>query len=99
MSTSNLHIVVSREPFELIQSGIKKEEYRRIVPHWISRLFHPDGRAKQFDTVTFQHAYETHAPRVTVEFIRVEIGIPKPEWACGIVTQEPHYIIKLGNIL
>ena len=34
-----LHLTLKKKWFELIKSGVKKEEYREIKPYWIVRLF------------------------------------------------------------
>lgn len=33
-----LHLVLKKQWYDLIESGIKKEEYREIKPYWIRRL-------------------------------------------------------------
>lgn len=33
-----LHLTLKKEWFDMILSGEKKEEYRKIKPHWIKRL-------------------------------------------------------------
>lgn len=40
-----LHLPLKKEWYEMIESGVKTEEYREIKPHWIKRFFvHTDGR-------------------------------------------------------
>ena len=34
-----LHLVLKKQWYDLIGSGIKKEEYREIKPYWIKRLW------------------------------------------------------------
>ena len=36
---TNLHLVLKKKWFDLILSGIKKEEYREIKPYWVNRLY------------------------------------------------------------
>jgi hypothetical protein len=39
-----LQLPLKKEWYEMIESGVKTEEYREIKPHWIRRFFrHPDG--------------------------------------------------------
>lgn len=33
-----LHLPLKKEWYEMIESGIKTEEYREVKPHWIKRL-------------------------------------------------------------
>lgn len=37
---NTLHLVLKKKWYELIESGIKKEEYREIKPYWIKRLWY-----------------------------------------------------------
>jgi len=39
---SMLRLNVTKEWFDMINSGIKKEEYREIKTYWVSRLFKAD---------------------------------------------------------
>jgi hypothetical protein len=42
-----LHLVLKRKWYDMIDSGVKTEEYREIKPYWIRRLclaFSVDGR-------------------------------------------------------
>lgn len=104
-----LHLILKNQWFDMIASGVKKQEYRAITDHWISRLMHFDwvtimgisyfkkwDEFKNFDTVTFQHGYGTNAPRVVLEFKGIEIGKGKTEWGAP---KEDVFIIKLGNII
>lgn len=40
MQKKVLTLTVSKEWFDLINSGVKNEEYREIKPYWISRLLY-----------------------------------------------------------
>jgi hypothetical protein len=97
---NTLHLILKRQWFEIIYSGEKKEEYRKIIDHWAIRftgysLVHGKKPFKHFDTVTFQHGYAKDAPRVIVECKGIEIGTGKSEWGA---TGES-FIIKLGKII
>jgi hypothetical protein len=39
---SVLKLTIKKEWFDMINSGVKKEEYREIKPYWVSRLFKAD---------------------------------------------------------
>ncbi len=54
---------------------------------------------KDFDTITFYHAYGAKAtrPEFTIEFKELEISQGKPEW--GAVDGEYYFTHKLGKIL
>ena len=59
-----LHLIVKRKWFNLIKSGKKTTEYRRICPHWESRLIDKNGRIIQFDEVHFTNGYHGNSPKV-----------------------------------
>lgn len=98
--------------FDMIDQGIKKDEYRDLKKFWSDRLlekiicderegflFNIDKwsvKAKLFDVVEFQHGYSKDARRITIEFKEILVGKGKPEW--GGSTEEV-FIIKLGKIL
>ena len=53
-----LHLVLKSKWYDMIESGIKKEEYREIKPYWIKRLcdeFYTDERC---NTCSGEHCLE-----------------------------------------
>lgn len=52
---------------------------------------------KEFDVVCFQWGYRPDAPRVTLEFLGIEIATGKPEW--GAEPGKEYFVIKLGKII
>lgn len=95
-----LHLTLKKKWFDMIASGEKKEEYRKIKPYWASRLcsgFPCLYSEKDFDVVVFKNGYSKHAPIVKVEWLGMEIGKAKPYWSDN--WQGEVFIIKLGKIL
>jgi len=103
-----LFLILKRKWFDMILSGIKKEEYRELTPYWYNRLMYGEHRErnsfasyihytefKKFDTVTFQLGYQKDAPRIVCEYLNTSIGYGKIEWGA---TNEC-FIISLGKIL
>ena len=77
--------------FDMIISGIKKEEYREIKPYWESRL---DG--KSFDTVRLQLGMRKNSPTIYIKCNGIEKGGQGvKEWGWD----QECYKIKLGEIL
>ena len=76
--------------YELIEKGIKTEEYREIKDFWFKRLTN-----KNFKYVQFSYGYTKR----TMTFIceGIEIGTGKPEW--GAKLGKAYFIIKLGRRL
>lgn len=49
-----LHLPLKKEWFEMIESGIKTEEYREIKPYWEKRLLDYAEIKKNIDWITFR---------------------------------------------
>ena len=75
--------------FDMIHSGIKKEEYREIKEFYASRL-----ENKSYTYVRFHRGYSNKT--ILIECKGIEKGIGNPEW--GAPDFEV-YKIKLGNII
>lgn len=43
---TTLKLTLSCEWYDMIESGIKEEEYRDITPYWISRTCRKNGKQK-----------------------------------------------------
>lgn len=87
-----LHLQLKSKWYHLIESGIKTEEYRLIIPHWDTRLSH------SFDTVEFSLGYprrDDWSRRMLFELKEIAIGRGKVDW--GAPANEDVYIIKLGR--
>lgn len=87
-----LHLTLKRKWFDMIASGVKREEYREAKPYWTKRL-----TVKEYDAIHFRNGYSRTAPTVTVEFIGLDFGMGFPEW--GAPKDERVYILRLGRVL
>lgn len=102
-----LRLTIKKKWFEMIKSGVKKEEYREIKKYWIQRLLNDveydskhntwDGVNKNFTQVEFKNGYQKNAPTILVEFKGLRIGEAKPDWSDN--WQGDVFIISLGEIL
>jgi hypothetical protein len=92
-----LTLVLKKQWFDLILTGVKKEEYREYKRHWVARLVEKSGEFKCFDIVRFKHGYEKNAPTIDVEFKGLDTGEPKKEWSEN--DSKRCFRIKLGRIL
>jgi hypothetical protein len=55
-SMSNiLHLTLKKKYFDMIASGVKKEEYREVKPYWISRLVHVFGAPHSCEDFNFMY--------------------------------------------
>ena len=101
-----LHLTLNKQWFDMIESGIKTEEYRLIKDYWTSRLFthkpysvnYPAGFLSpiNFDAIEFRNGYHKNCRTMLVEFKGVINSFGKPEWGAP---NHSVYIIKLGNII
>lgn len=111
MSNKTLFLPLKKEWYELIEKGIKEEEYREIKPYWIKRLVDPSGfysvpteeefkslcfdPFKSFCKVIFSYGYTKR--RMTFESKGIHIGVGRWEW--GAQPGKEYFVIKLGRRL
>lgn len=102
--SDTLFLPLKAKWYELIEKGIKKEEYREIKEYWIKRFIRKECLThflvdkydfKEFDKVVFSLGY-THKT-MTFEIENFSIGTGKPEW--GAEPNQKYFVIKLGRRL
>lgn len=97
-----LHLVLKREPFEVMVTGEKKNEYRE-PSDWIkSRLFDKEGNRRAYDFVCFRLGYRKFSPFFYVEYLGFTIA-NKTEYLkftnkLHVKVNPGDYIIRLGEI-
>lgn len=81
---------ITRKWFDMIASGQKREEYRKMSPFYESRLRQYTG---QIVTIRLRNGYATHCPSIlcTVRVIRGKRG--RVEW--GAERYEKYYVLKI----
>lgn len=100
-----IHLPLKKEWYEMIEAGIKKEEYREDTHYWrirlLSKVFEEDDAQsltvylfKSYDAVCFSYGYTKR--RMMFECKGITIGQGRPEW--GAPNHET-FIIKLGERL
>jgi hypothetical protein len=92
-SCGTLHLNLHSKWFDMILSGIKKEEYREMKPFWHKRFL----AGKQFDTITFSNGYGKQRRQFVIECLGVQSSLGIVEW--GAPEAVCVYILKLGRIL
>jgi hypothetical protein len=80
---NNLQLTLHKEWFDVIASGVKKEEYRENKPYWQLRL-----PGKSYDEVHFRNGYGRDKPFMRVKCLGIVLDKAKN-----------HFVIKLGEIL
>lgn len=83
-----LNLTLKVQWYNLIESGIKKEEYREIKPHWTSRIW---NKREQITEVLFTDYHRQMVFRVN----SITIGQPRVGWTANPFRTV--YIIHLGE--
>jgi len=86
-----LHLTLKKRWFDLISSGVKKEEYRELKPYWHKRLLN-----HLYDFIQFRNGYAPEAPTILVELLGLSSGLGITEW--GAPDGVSVYILRLGKV-
>ena len=89
-----LHLTLKKQWYDMIASGVKKEEYREMKPYWHKRLM---NRKTPYTHIQFRNGYNPDSPRMMVEFNGLMSGLGIVEW--GAPEAQTVYILKLGDIV
>lgn len=63
-----LHLTLKKEPFEVMKTGEKPEEFRKWSKWIMSRLQTEFGLKKHYDAVKFVNGYGSSRPSFTAEY-------------------------------
>lgn len=101
---STLRLPLKKQWYEMIESGIKTEEYREIKPYWTRRFIgmnqplfsfrygYQQANVKGYTHVKFSYGYTKRT--MTFEIKEITIGKGKLEWGAP---KGEVFIIKLGE--
>lgn len=93
----DLRLNLKKQWYEMIEKGIKLEEYRERKEYWKKRLLYADENGilefKKFDTITFVYGYTKRTMQFKCNGIRLGGGNPK--W--GAKVGECYYVISIGE--
>ena len=104
MKIKILHLSLKSEPFDVMVTGEKRNEYRSPTKWIMSRLVDKNGNPKHYDVVKFVNGYGKDKPQFICEYKGFEIlcgPLPSITYSNGfcLPRQEPGTIdIKLGTI-
>src|SRR5574344_2023719 len=95
----NLTLVVKKKRYEMIEKGIKTEEYREEKMYWFKRLTKVVRYGKcsgntpiKFSTIIIKNGYGKNAQTLVYKHIGTWIGMGNPEWGAP---DEECFIIKM----
>lgn len=91
-----LHLPLRKKWYEMIDSGVKPEDYRENKPYWCKRLYKNGDMTTQelkpYTHVMFSYGYTKR--RMTFEINKIILSFGKTEW--GAPSDKEVFIIKLG---
>lgn len=90
MNEKILYLTLKKKWFDMIDSGVKTEEYREIKPFWMNRL-----NGKRYEIVEFRNGYQKDSPKMRFKIEVITISDGKEEW--GAEKDTLYYVIKLGE--
>lgn len=100
-----LDLPLKKEWYDMIDSGIKQEEYREIKPYWCKRFLKLDTalfsyrnnyescNVNQYTHIRFRYGYTKRT--MLFKLNDISIGYGNPEW--GAPKDKEVFILKLGN--
>jgi hypothetical protein len=94
-----LVLSVKKKWFDLIKSGEKKEEYRKLNEYWKKRLGFKAGYYKNFKFIEFRNGYGFNVPKFKVELLSIQVQTPNPKWIDNSINFENCFVLQLGAIL
>lgn len=90
-----LQIHIKKKWFDMILLYEKREEYREIKDHWISRL-----HKKHYDAVLLVNGYTSQSPAMLMAINgEITTGKPVKGWYEGEFDDSEKFIIPLGEII
>lgn len=98
------HLNLKKEWFDMILSGVKKQEYRDVSDYWKSRfekLFPMEYLGETYspiiETITFSNGYAKDRRQFEIEWKGTMIGPGKTEW--GAEKGKEYFVLQLGKVL
>ncbi len=91
-----IHLNLKREWFDMIASGVKKEEYRDVNDYWTKRIGKFYIKSITPSTITFSNGYAKERKQMIVELLSVDMDVGREEWGANGRMQ---FVLKLGKIL
>lgn len=98
--TSVLKLVVSKKPFEVMQTGEKLEEFRNMSKWMTSRLYNKDASEKHYDLLQITWGYGKDRPSFTAKYngFVIESDISR-KYSNGLkidINGTPTYVLNLS---
>lgn len=101
-----LRLTLKKKWFDMIYSGVKKQEYREIKEYWTRRFIANQDEIgcenfepafNHYDAIEFVNGYGRNAPRFTIECVGLSSGHGNTDW--GAEPSKIYFVFNLGKIL
>lgn len=89
-----LILPIKKKWFDMIKTGVKKEEYRDIKPYYETR-FNKLFKDKNTAVITLRNGYSTNSPSINC-LVSLKVGKGKTEW--GANPNKNYYILNIIQI-
>lgn len=91
---STLQLTIKKRWFDMIATGVKREEYRKPSKWILSRL-----EGKSYDLISFRNGYKSNSPTIICRFLGWTYGYGRKDWGGGSEPGKPLVVIKIGEVL
>lgn len=97
-----LKLVLKKQWYDMIASGEKTEEYRKICKYWACRLLEYNEAEgyyeyRKFDKVTFYLGYSKNRPSMTFAIKEILMANGQADW--GAEVGQKYFVIRFGERL
>ena len=100
----HLHLNLKSKWFDMILSGVKKQEYRDISDYWESRfakIFPKHFKGEMYhpivETIIFSNGYAKDRRQFEIERKGAYRGTGREDW--GAEKNRHYFVLQLGNVL
>jgi hypothetical protein len=93
-SCNTLHLNLHKKWFDMILSGEKKEEYRKMKPYFNLKFL---ASGKNYNTITFSNGYAKNRRQFVIELKAIQNGLGIEHWGAPLGVRV--WILKLGNVV
>lgn len=99
-----IHLNLIGRWFDMIESGIKKEEYRELSDYWnkiftnymASMCSFRNGKLDEM-SIIFSNGYSKSCRQMEVRLLGIDVSIGKVEW--GAELGKYYNVLRLGEVL
>jgi len=97
---ATLKLTLSKKPFDVMKTGEKNVEYRKMS-QWMKSRLYTQNKERTYAFVQFTNGYGKDKPSFTTEYKGFFVSTVDVTFSNGlrVVSDEPLYCIQLGEIV